>query len=802
MTREQLTSHVHTRRLRLKVAGNVQGVGFRPHVYRIARQLGLAGWVANTPEGADIEIEGPSSAVTAFEHRFRSELPPLASVTSCERVELAPTGQRDFVIRTSASEGQPLALVLPDIATCSACRQEIFDPHDRRYRYPFTNCTNCGPRYTIIRRLPYDRANTTMAHFEMCSRCRAEYENPADRRFHAQPNACPHCGPQLAWLDARGRQLARGEDALQHALKTLSQGGIVALKGIGGFQLLVDAADDAAVRRLRTRKRREEKPFALMVPSLRQAYALCRVSALERELLESPQSPIVLLERRDVPELTVASSVAPGNPSLGLMVPYSPIHHLLMHDFARPIVATSGNMSDEPICTRTRDALTRLAGIADGFLTHDRPIERYVDDSVVRVVAGRVVILRRARGYAPQPVARLDECPPHARTIIAFGSHLKNTIAVTVGPHIVLSQHIGDLDTEPAVEAHDTTARALLDLYRVAPERIACDLHPDYASTRSAERWARARAPLVPVPHHFAHIAAVMAEHELGHEPVLGVAWDGTGLGLDGTIWGGEFLRARRAGFERLGHFRWFRALGGDRAMREPRRSALAVLAEILGPDEAQKWFDAHAPESFAPREKPLLRRMLQAGTNSPWTTSAGRLFDAVAALLRLRTVATYEGQAAMALEWCAATCTVHPEPYPIGWRQRLAPTREAQWPWEPAVDSSPHPIAVFDWEPMVRAILEDLNSGRPPALIAARFHVTLAEVVVQAALRAAHRTVVLAGGCFQNRLLTERCVSRLEQEGYVPVIAERVPPNDGGLAVGQIVAAAHSQVEESPSCA
>jgi hydrogenase maturation protein HypF len=779
----------------MRVGGTVQGVGFRPFVYRLAGELRLAGSVANTLAGAEIEIEGTPAQIEEFRQRLFAELPPLATIQSCEVEELPPLGAAGFSIHTSDTEGTASALVLPDIATCPDCLREVFDPADRRYRYPFTNCTNCGPRYSIIRSLPYDRPNTTMARFEMCPECRAEYENPANRRFHAQPNACPVCGPRLRLLDAAGREVATGDDALRAAVDALAGGAIVALKGIGGFQLLVDATVNDAVRGLRARKRREEKPFAVMVPAIGQARQLCRLSTMEEQLLLAPEAPIVIAQRVAQTPSQIAPAVAPDNPALGLMLPYSPLHHLLMHEFARPVVATSGNLTDEPICTSTREALERLHGVADFFLTHNRPIERYVDDSVVRMIAGRPVVLRRARGYAPLPVARLERC---ATGIIATGPHLKNTVAIGVDRNIVLSQHIGDLDSEPAIRAHEKTAAALLDLYGVEVSHVACDTHPDYASGRTAERLAGAGAPLLRVPHHYAHVLAAMAEHDLLREEVLGIAWDGTGYGLDGTVWGSEFLRADCRGFRRLGHLQAFRIPGGDRAMREPRRSALGVLAGLLDPTSAAQWYRAHRPQAFRAGELDVLVQMLTSGLNSPWTCGAGRLFDAVAALLGLRQTCSFEGQAAMELEWLAAGASDF-APYPLAWTVRDVPAREAWWSasQQAGAQDALSTLSVLDWSPLIRAVLDDQHAGIPPATIAARFHASLAEGIVEFARRAAIPVVVCSGGCFQNSLLTGFAVRRLEEEGFRVFIPEKVPPNDGGIAVGQVVAAACRAAEE-----
>jgi hydrogenase maturation protein HypF len=602
-----------------------------------------------------------------------------------------------------------------------------------------------------------------MRAFAMCPACRDEYDDPRDRRFHAQPNACPQCGPHLEWWDPSGRVLAAREEALQAAVHAILEGAIVAVKGLGGFHLVADARNDEAVRTLRARKHREEKPFALMYPSMEVIAQHCEVSALEERLLRSPEAPIVLLRRRR--GTVVADAVAPRNPYLGIMLPYTPLHHLLLREFGMPLVATSGNVSDEPICTDEREALARLAGLADYFLVHDRPIARPVDDSVVRVMLERELVLRRARGYAPLLVP-LRACVDASRrasagSVLAVGAHLKNTVAVSVGSGAVLSQHLGDLDTVQAHHAFEEAISSLTRLHDVQPARIACDLHPDYRSTR----YARASGvPVVAVQHHEAHVRSCMAEHQV-EPPVLGVAWDGTGYGLDGTIWGGEFLRITEQGCVRVAHLRRFRLPGGDLAVKEPRRSALGLLHELFG--EAAWTHTELAPlQACSPRERQVMKTMLTRGLNAPWTSSAGRLFDAVASLIGLRQVTRFEGQAAMELEYAA----------------EAAGTEEAY--------ACPLLKMALDWGELVRGILRDLSEGVRAEVIAAKFHHALAEGIVAVAAHVGERRVVLSGGCFQNRLLTEQAVQRLRAEGFDPVWHQRVPPNDGGIALGQLAAA------------
>jgi hydrogenase maturation protein HypF len=729
-------------RLKIVARGLVQGVGFRPFVYRLANELCLRGWVLNSAGGVFIEVEGPRSGLDTFLHRLEQDKPALAVIQSLEHSFLDPVGYNDFAIRHSEDEGPKTVLILPDIATCPDCLREINSPSDRRYRYPFTNCTHCGPRFSIIESLPYDRPNTSMKQFAMCPACEREYNDPLDRRFHAQPIACPECGPRLAYCTATGTLSAEREEALGAAIEAVRNGQILALKGLGGYQLIVDARNDDAVRRLRKRKQREEKPLALMYPSLESVNQACHVSQAEARLLQSPEAPIVLLERLDA---AIAPSVAPGNPCLGVMLPYTPVHHLLLSKLGFPVVATSANLSDEPICTDNDEALERLAQIADGFLMHDRPIVRHVDDSIVRVLLGRELVLRRARGYAPLPITMKETLPP----ILATGAHLKNTVALSVGNEILSSQHIGDLETQAAYAAFVRTTADLPQLYAIEPQLVACDQHPDYLSTQFAQSLA---TPHIEIQHHHAHIAACMAENEL-EPPLLGVAWDGTGYGPDGTIWGGEFFSVKESCFERVAHLRTFQLPGGDAAVKEPQRCALGLLYEMLG------------DEAFAPDTPQPLKQMLSRGIQSPYTSSAGRLFDAVAALLDIRQQASFEGQAAMELEFSA----------------------------DPGIKES-YPINVgeiVDWQPMIEAMRSD---NAPIGVRAAKFHNTLAEAIVRVAGNVGETRVVLSGGCFQNKLLTERTVLRLREAGFRPYWHQRVPPNDGGIALGQVYAAAKMQ--------
>jgi len=777
-------------RLSIALRGAVQGVGFRPFVFRLATELQLSGWVNNSPQGVFIEVEGPRPALENFQRRLESEKPPQSFIQSLEMSWLDAVGYPAFEIRASQRDGCKSALVLPDIATCPDCLREILDPANRRFRYPFTNCTNCGPRFSIIEALPYDRDHTAMKGFTMCPACQAEYDDPRDRRFHAQPNACPACGPRLEFWGLTGETSATEHAALLAAATAIRHGQIVAVKGIGGFHLLVDARNEPAIQRLRERKHREEKPFALMFPSLAGVQAVCAVSPLEERLLRSPAAPIVLLRKISHQPSAIGHSVAPGNPHLGAMLPANPLHHLLLAELGFPVVATSGNLSDEPICTDEADARERLRGIADAFLVHNRPILRHEDDSIVRVMLDREMMLRRARGYAPLPISipvaagvrRLNLIPSNqpeppdlgcSQTVLAVGAHLKNSIALAVGENVFLSQHIGDLETEEAHQAFRRVAADLPRLYEAKPQIIVADLHPDYLSTTFANELAARTGPSpapirLGVQHHVAHVLSCIAENEV-RLPALGVAWDGTGYGPDGVIWGGEFFRITAQAVERVAHLRPFRLPGGEAAVKEPRRVALGLLFAAGGPAIFEQP-DMPLQAAFSTAELATIQTMLQRGLNSPLTTSMGRLFDGVAALAGLRQKMRYEGQAAMELEFALDGIQTD-EQYDLP----LVSLPEGRQ---------------LDWEPLLKAVLSDVQSGVAIGIISAKFHHALAEAVVAVAKMTGETRVVLSGGCFQNRYLTERIVTRLRAAGFQPYWHQRVPPNDGGIALGQIHAA------------
>lgn len=765
-------------RVRARVEGTVQGVGFRPYVYRLSHELGLGGWVLNDAEGVVLEVEGAPQPVDEFFSRLEVEAPPLALVERVVREGRHPTGEREFTIRSSATEGRASAPVTPDSATCEDCLRELLDPTNRRYRYPFINCTNCGPRFTIVRGVPYDRPLTTMAAFQMCQACRAEYEDPSDRRFHAQPNACPRCGPRVWFAQAGGGEL--DGDAIDLAAAALRRGEVIGVKGLGGFQLCCDASNEAAVQTLRRRKHRPQKPFAVMCVDLDAVRALCEVSDAEAGVLAGTARPVVLLRLRDGDDARrLAPSVAPGLHELGVMLPYTPLHHLLLRSVTGPLIMTSGNVSEEPIAKDNDEALRRLAAIADSFLLHDRDIYARYDDSVVRLFDGDERVIRRARGYCPLPVRVEGDAQ-----VLALGAHMKNTFCVLKGGNAFAGPHIGDLDSPLTLQHHDEALRTYLRLFRAEPTTVAADLHPDYASTQLAEHWWARGAREVRVQHHHAHIASVMAEHGL-RGTVLGVAFDGVGLGPDQSIWGGEFLLCDERSYARAGHLAAVRQPGGDAAAREGWRMAVAYLAAAGGLPE-------HPAEALSgdglPDERRwrLVSRLARSRDAAPVSTSAGRLFDAVASLLGIAHLSTFEAEAAMKLEALAAT---------IG-ADRVRPLDTALMAGTGATGA---PI-VLDTVGLVQALVAERRRGRPVAELAAVFHESLAQAVTAACVELSSRhgvgRVALSGGVFQNALLSSR-LERLLRDRDLEVYANRlVPANDGGISVGQALVAASVQSE------
>jgi len=752
----------------IRVRGTVQGVGFRPAVYRIARAAGLVGFVRNDGEGVWIEIEGGDAAVGAFVAALRQEVPPLARIDAIEVAPIPLVGDRDFCVVGSAPTARTSATIPADAATCDACLRELLDPNDRRYRYPFINCTDCGPRFTIIRDVPYDRARTTMAAFVMCTSCQAEYEDPGNRRFHAEPNACALCGPRVALVEGHKPRL-QGEAALERATELLAEGSIVALKGLGGYQLAIRADLDDAVWRLRARKRRPHKPFALMARDIDVAARVAEMNEAGRAELLSPARPIVLLGARNGNQ--VAQSVAPFVGELGVMLPATPLHHLLLAQ-SPLLVMTSGNAADEPIAKDDAEAFTKLDGIADAFLVHDRAIHTRADDSVVRVTRGRVQPVRRARGYVPAPVPLGFEAP----SVLAVGAALKNTVCLVRGRDAYLSQHIGDLDGVDARGFFVEVIEKLQRLLDVQPALIAHDHHPDYVSTRWALAQAEAQGvPCVAVQHHHAHVASCLAENGRT-ETVIGVAFDGTGCGPRGDLWGGEFLLCDLARSKRLGHLRAISLAGGETAIREPWRLALAALIDAGEPLDLM----AHVPS----HRQRFLARMIERNISAPRATGAGRWFDAVASLVGVRDTISYEAQAAIELE-ALAKGSFDERPYPF-----VVDV--------PAAGEGDTPFVV-EMRPTIRAVAADVRGDIPSARIASRFYATMAELIAESCrhVRRYHgiQTVALSGGCFQSAMLSERARATLERDGFEVLTHRLVPANDGGLALGQAAVAAYRAV-------
>lgn len=742
-------------RRRLRVTGVVQGVGFRPFVYGLARTYTLAGWVSNNSAGVLIEIEGPPTALENFQTDLTAKKPPLAHIEAVSVEVIEPSGAVDFHIIESSAQPAANTLISPDIALCADCQRELFDPADRRYLYPFINCTNCGPRFTIIQDIPYDRPKTTMAAFAMCPACQAEYDDPLNRRFHAQPNACPECGPRL-WLETKtGRTFTAA--ALEQTQHLLALGQIVAIKGIGGFHLACSAASDAALQLLRERKGRVDKPFAIMAANLEAVCEFAEVSTTEAELLTSKERPIVLLQRKQ--ETALSQFLAPGNPYIGVMLPYSPLHHLLLKD-REPLVMTSGNYSDEPIAKDNAEARERLAELADAFLLHDRDIHVPCDDSVLRVLAAPPTLLpiRRSRGYAPFPVKLPFTVPP----TLAVGGELKATFCLARDDYAFMSQHIGDMENLETLHAFERAVEHFQALFRCQPRQLVSDLHPRYLSSRWAKEHANGR-PHLQVQHHHAHLAAVMAENGYaGDQPVIGFSLDGTGYGTDGAIWGGEVLLADYANFERVAHLAYVPLPGGDAAVKRPYRVALAHL-QAAGVDWDEDLFPVAA---CPPEERRILAQQLRAGLQTVPTSSFGRLFDAVAALCGVRQTVTYEAQAAIEFEALAAD---EAETYAF----EISET-------------------TYSAAPVLRAMVADLRAGVPVASVASRFHNAVAELILTSSQRLRQtrnlNVVALSGGVFQNVTLLTRTLKRLHAHHFQTLVHHRVPPNDGGLALGQAV--------------
>jgi hydrogenase maturation protein HypF len=760
---DNLAQETHELR-HISVQGVVQGVGFRPFVYRLATQEGLKGWVLNTTSGVEIEVEGRQSAIDRFLKALISDAPPLAHIEGVRAVSGPVNDYASFEIRESRQDAG-YQLISPDIATCADCRRELFDPGDRRFRYPFTNCTNCGPRFTIISDIPYDRPNTTMARFRMCEACLHEYEDPLNRRFHAQPNACPECGPRV-WLENEKGEKVAASDVIVEAVRLLKAGEILAIKGLGGFHLACDASNNEAVGLLRKRKDRLHKPFAVMMGTIDEIKAECVVDDAEEALLSSPHAPIVLLRRREVTQL--APGIAPHNKYLGVMLPYTPLHHVLLTEFGGPLVMTSGNISEEPIARDNDEARVRLVRLADYFLMHDRDIYSRYDDSVYTVSEAKAYPIRRARSCAPYPVG----LPFKSQPMLAVGAQEKNTFCLTRDEYAFVSQHIGDLNTIETLEQFKSTVELYERLFRIEPRLIAHDLHPDYLSTRYALE-SYGTLPLMGVQHHHAHIASCMVENGT-IERVIGVAFDGSGFGPDGTVWGGEFLLADLCGFTRVGRIQPLPLPGGELAIRRPYRIAIAYLFALFGSLPHLPFLDAVSDE-----ERTMILQQVQTGVNTPMTSSCGRLFDAVSAIVGIRSTITFEGQAAIELEMSSEEKAPF-QPYPYGLDQEHGL-------WEVRV------------RPLIESVLEDMRTHVPLGVIGSRFHDTIALIIQDVASRIARETgirrVALSGGVFQNRLLLNRILPLLRESSLDPLLQRQVPCNDGGISLGQ-AAIAHNRIQ------
>ena len=749
---------------KIKVRGVVQGVGFRPFVYRLAHQHQLMGWVRNTSGNVEIEVEGSEEALESFLSDLEAKAPPMARIEKVEATFHPPKGYTRFQIGQSLSREGQYQLVSPDIATCEDCKREIFSPADRRFGYPFTNCTNCGPRFTIIEDIPYDRPKTTMRKFQMCPQCRQEYDDPIDRRFHAQPNACPQCGPSLELVAGEGSPV-EGSDVIKSASDLLKAGKILALKGLGGFHLACDATNEEVINTLRARKRRPSKPLAVMIATVEEIEKHCLVSPEERKLLESPQCPIVLLRWKRGSNISPA--VAPNLKYLGVMLPYTPLHHLLLKETALPLVMTSGNLSEEPIAQDNGEALRRLKGIADYFLLHNRGIYARYDDSVY-MVEGMPQAIRRARSYAPYPIF----LPFKSKQILACGAELKNTFCLTKDEHAFLSQHIGDMENEETLDHFENTIGLYKKLFRLEPEIIAYDMHPEYLATKYAlEAGAKESLKIVPVQHHHAHIVSCLVENKV-EGPVIGVALDGTGYGTDGTIWGGEFLLADWRSFQRVGHLEYVPLPGGEAAIRKPYRMALGYLYSFLGEDFSLEGLPF---TRLNPAELDIIKQQLRRGINFPLTSSAGRLFDAVSALAGVRQEIDYEAQAAIELEMLAPDEVEERQSYPFS----IVKHEE---------------VRVVKLEELFSAVVQDVKNQTPVPVISLKFHHTMAEIIAEMCKLMAKESginqVALSGGVFQNRLLLKLATSALQREGFSVLTHHLVPCNDGGISLGQAVIA------------
>jgi len=760
----------------ISVRGIVQGVGFRPFVYGLAVEHNLKGWVYNTSEDVKIEVEGEAKAVEQFVRELETEAPPLAHIENVNIEYNPPRHYKNFEIRHSQAQEGKYQLISPDVATCQPCLDELLNPEDRRYHYPFTNCTNCGPRFTIIEDMPYDRPKTTMRSFQMCSQCQAEYDNPLDRRFHAQPNACPRCGPQVELVDNQGN-LVTESNPIAAASQLLKKGKILAIKGLGGFLLACDATNDTVVKTLRRRKKRSSKPFAIMVTDIDKAKRHCYVSPEEEDLLTSPQSPIVLVKWRE--DSSVSPEVAPNLRFLGVMLPYTPLHHILLRDTDLPLVMTSGNLSEEPIARDNDEALRRLSGIADYFLIHNRDIYSRYDDSVAMVERGTSQLVRRARSYAPYPI----RLPFEVKQVLGCGAEEKNTFCLTKDNYAFLSQHIGDMENVETLEHFDSTISLYKELFRIEPEIIAHDLHPDYLATKYARELRESGMKIVPVQHHHAHIASCMADNGL-ESTVIGVAFDGTGMGADGNIWGGEFLVADYRSYKRIGHLEYLPLPGGAAAIKRPYRTAIGYILTLLREDALDAVIASGAKQSqlasigkVTEIEMEVIRRQIERRINSPLTSSMGRLFDSISALLDIRGEIDYEGQAAVELEMAA-----YEEDYVHV---------QKNYPYRIVEDEE---ISIVHLSDLFSAVIEDLHKDISKGSISVKFHNSIARMTNEMCRLTADKTgitqVALSGGVFQNRLLLRKTINLLESSGFQVFTHRQVPCNDGGISLGQAVIA------------
>jgi len=757
----------------ITVTGVVQGVGFRPFVYRLATELYLNGWVKNTSSSVRINIEGQKPDIETFLHRLKTEVPPMAHIEKMTQNLQPVKGYSSFRIQVSQPETGKYQLISPDIATCPDCLAEIFEPKNRRYRYPFTNCTNCGPRFTIIEDIPYDRPLTTMREFIMCPDCEKEYHDPHNRRFHAQPNACPVCGPRLQLTDNRGI-VVPCDDVISKTAGLLKQGKILAIRGLGGFQLACDATNQNTVQLLRNRKHRPAKPFAVMLATIDEIEKEGRVTKAERRLLESPAAPIVLVAW-DKTKSDIATGVAPGLNNLGVMLPYTPLHHLLLQETGLPLVMTSGNLSEEPIAKDNEEALQRLWDIADYFVLHNRGIYARYDDSVFIVEGQKTIAQRRARGYAPYPI----NLPFQAKQILACGAELKNTFCLTRDDHAFVSQHIGDMENAETLDHYENSIELYKKLFRIQPEIVACDLHPEYLPSKYAIKYAAEQIlPLVKVQHHHAHIISCMAENGVT-EAVIGVAFDGVGYGTDGAVWGGEFLLADWRRFKRVGQLEYVPMPGGALAIKKPYRMALGYLYHLLGKDFGLKGLPLL---NISENESKIIRQQIEKGINCPMTSSVGRLFDAVAAITGVCTETSYEAQAAIELEMVAAP--------------RMNATLPKMYPFNIEKQDDIHLVKLRN---LFESVVGDVKNNKPVPLISLRLHNTMAEIVKQMCLKVSHETglkrVALSGGVFQNRLLLKLTSHKLKEAGFTVLTHHLEPCNDGGISLGQAVYANYAEV-------